>query len=155
MTADAVQIRPATANRWDDVADLFERKGPRGGSPPTSWCWCMWWRQRSDDAEKNRASFRRVVADGRVPGLLAYVEDVPVGWIAVAPRTEYGQLLKSPSLKPTDPEEEGVWAIVCFYVHGSAKRRGVARALLPPARELPPVGRDLRPQTAGLPASKA
>ena len=42
-------VVPATAERWPDLVDLFERKGPRGGrrNTPGYGCWCMWWRDRS------------------------------------------------------------------------------------------------------------
>jgi GNAT superfamily N-acetyltransferase len=129
-TDDRVTIEPVTPERWDDFAALFERRGPRGGTPATSWCWCMWWRERTHDAARNRAVMAQIVAEGREPGLLAYLDGEPVGWVAIAPRSEYGQLLRSRTLKPNDPAESGVWAIACFYVYPSAKRRGVARRLL-------------------------
>ncbi len=71
-----------------------------------------------------------IVAAGRQPGLLAYAGGEPVGWIALAPRHEYTQLLRSPTLKPQDADESVVFAVVCFYVHPSARRRGVARHLV-------------------------
>jgi GNAT superfamily N-acetyltransferase len=77
---------------------------------------------------------RALVRDGREPGLLAYDDGAPVGWVAVAPREEYGQLLRSRVYAPRD-EDDGVWSIVCFYVDPRAKRQGVARALLKAAVE--------------------
>ena len=76
-----------------------------------------------------------IVEAGRQPGLLAYVDGEPVGWIAVAPRHEYGQLVRSPTFKPPDPDDDGVFAIVCFYVHPVARRRGVAGLLVRAAVE--------------------
>jgi len=37
-----MEIEPVTPERWDDFADLFTRKGPRGGTPMPAGCWCMW-----------------------------------------------------------------------------------------------------------------
>ncbi len=130
MDDSQIEVRPVTPERWGDLEDLFVRAGPRGGRPPTAWCWCMWWRDRSHDVARNRAAMSEIVAAGRQPGLLAYVGGEPAGWIAVAPRHEYGQLLRSPTLRPLGPDENGVFAVVCFYVHPSARRRGVARRLL-------------------------
>ncbi|MDQ3979720.1 MAG: GNAT family N-acetyltransferase [Actinomycetota bacterium] len=79
---------------------------------------------------KNRAAMADLVTAGPEPGLLAYVDGRPVGWIAVAPREEYGQLVRSPTFKPPDPAEQGVFAITCFFVHSEARRRGVARRLV-------------------------
>jgi GNAT superfamily N-acetyltransferase len=131
----AIEVHAVTADRWDDLVDLFELAGPRGGRPPPAWCWCMWWRERTHHTGRNRAAMGEIVVAGREPGLLACVGGEPVGWIAVAPREEYGQLLRSPTLKPTDSEEDGVFAIVCFYVHATVKRQGVARRLLRAAVE--------------------
>jgi GNAT superfamily N-acetyltransferase len=124
-----LDIQPVTPDRWADLADLFERRGPRGGRPEPGWCWCMWWRDRSRDRDRNKPAMRSLVSAGREPGLLAYDSGTPVGWVSVAPREEFGQLERSPTYRPAD-DDEGVFAIVCFYVHPDAKRRGVANALI-------------------------
>jgi GNAT superfamily N-acetyltransferase len=129
-----VKIAPVTPDRWDDMAELFERRGPRGGVPVTSWCWCMWWRQRAEDRRKNREAMHEIVSAGRRPGLIAYEDGHPIGWVAVAPREEYGQLMRSRRYGPID-DQSGIWSIVCFYVVSGAKRRGVARTLLAAALE--------------------
>ena len=82
-----------TSDRWADLADLFERKGPRGGTPMTAGCWCMWWRKRTGDPGKNKRNMRGIVRADREPGLLAYEDGEPVGWVSIAPRDEFGQLL--------------------------------------------------------------
>ena len=129
MTDGRFDVGPATSERWSDLADLFERKGPRGGSPMPAGCWCMWWRQRAGDPARNREAMAKLVADGREPGLLAYEGGRAVGWVSVAPRTDFGQLVRSRSYGPTDDDPD-VWSIVCFYVDPRAKRRGVSKALL-------------------------
>ena len=127
-------VVPVTRERWDDLVELFERKGPRGGSPMPSGCWCMWWRQRTGDAARNRQAMEALVHEGREPGLLAYEADRPVGWVSVGPREEFGQLMRSRSYGPHE-EERDVWSIVCFYVDPRAKRQGVGSALLDAAVE--------------------
>jgi len=129
-----MEIKPVTADRWSDFADLFARKGPRGGTPMTAYCWCMWWRKRTGDDAKNKRNMRALVRAGREPGLLAYEDGVPVGWVSVAPREEYGQLVSSRVYGPKE-EEEDVWSIVCFYVDPRTKKQGVAAALLEAAVE--------------------
>ncbi len=130
-------VLPATADRWPDLVELFERKGPRGGrrNAPAYGCWCMYWRERSlgHGTPKKRA-MGALVRGGREPGLLAYADGSPVGWVAVAPREEYAALLRSPQYRPRD-ENDGVWSIVCFTVDREARREGVAGALLDAAVE--------------------
>jgi GNAT superfamily N-acetyltransferase len=129
-----MEILPVTPNRWDDLVDLFTRKGPRGGGGAGENCWCMWWRQRGRGRERNRRGMRTLVKEGREPGLLAYEDGVAVAWVSVAPRDEYGHLSRSKHYGPTEPDE-GVWSIACFLVHASARHRGVAKALLGAAVE--------------------
>jgi ribosomal protein S18 acetylase RimI-like enzyme len=127
-----LEIRPVTPERWDDLVDLFERRGPRGGhrNVPAFGCWCMYWRDRSTahGAPKKRR-MAAIVRAGREPGLLAYSNGEPVGWISVAPREEFAALLRSPQYRPRD-EDEGVWSVVCFTIDRYARRRGVAAELL-------------------------
>jgi GNAT superfamily N-acetyltransferase len=123
-----LEIHPLTPDRWDDLVTVFDRPGdPKG-------CWCMFWRVRGREFERrwgrgNREDFRRVVDDGPPPGLLAYRDDVPVGWCAVAPRELYPRILRSRVLRPVD-DAPACWAVVCFYVVRGERRGGVAAALL-------------------------
>jgi GNAT superfamily N-acetyltransferase len=122
-----LEVHPLTADRWDDLVTLFDRPGdPKG-------CWCMFYRVRSKDFERlwgagAKAAFREVVAEGPPPGLLAYRDGVPVGWVAVAPRDVYPRILNSPTIRPLD--DQPAWAVVCFYVLRGERRGGVAAALL-------------------------
>lgn len=123
-----LEIHPLTADRWDDLATLFDRPGdPKG-------CWCMFYRVRGREFDRlwgagAREAFREVVDEGPPPGLLAYRDGVPVGWCAVAPREQFPRILNSPTIKPLD-DQPGCWSIVCFYVLRGERRGGVAAALL-------------------------
>jgi GNAT superfamily N-acetyltransferase len=130
-----VEISPLTPDRWDDFADLFTRRGPRGGSGPGTSCWCMWWRQRGRSRETNRRAMRAIVKEGQEPGLLAYDDGVAIGWVSVSPREDYGHLARSKHYGPLEEEDGDVWSIVCFHIHPSARRKGVAKALLGAAVE--------------------
>jgi GNAT superfamily N-acetyltransferase len=95
----------------------------------------MAWRDRTHNPAANRDAMATIVRDGDVPGLLAYASGEPVGWISVAPREQHPQLLRSPTLKPADPDEPGVYSITCFAVYPTARRQGVRDALLAAAIE--------------------
>jgi GNAT superfamily N-acetyltransferase len=133
-----VEVVPVTQDRWSDVADLFTRKGPRGGTPMTDGCWCQFWLLRGKEASDKwgapgRRRLQGEVRRGTEPGLLAYVDGVPVGWCRIGPRAMFDRLEHSASLRRVD--DEPVWSVVCFYVHPSAKRMGVATALLKGAED--------------------
>jgi GNAT superfamily N-acetyltransferase len=79
--------------------------------------------------EKNRRAMRRLVHAGqRPPGLLAYVEGEPVGWISVEPREVFSKLSRSRVLAPVD--DRPVWSIVCFFVDKRFRGRGLSVALI-------------------------
>lgn len=76
----------------------------------------------------NRLALKRLVASGRRPGVLAYLDGDPVGWCAIAPRSEYSFLERSRVLRPVDEQE--VWSVSCFFVLRPFRRRGISVALL-------------------------
>jgi ribosomal protein S18 acetylase RimI-like enzyme len=124
---EGLEVHPVTPDRWDDLVALA---GERGF---TSGCWCMWWRVTSSEfEERHGAGLRRdlhdLVAAGPAPGLLAYVDGTPAGWVAVGPREEYPRLDRSPKLRRLD--DQPVWSVTCFTIDRRHRRRGVAVALL-------------------------
>jgi GNAT superfamily N-acetyltransferase len=132
-----LDVHPVSAERWPDLVDLFERRGPRGGyrNVPGYGCWCMYWRDRSlEHGTPKKRALGALARAGKEPGLLAYDDGEAVGWISVAAREEYEELLRSPQYRPQD-EDEGVWSIVCFVVDRPRWGEGVAGALLDGAVE--------------------
>ncbi|HEV3472592.1 MAG TPA: GNAT family N-acetyltransferase, partial [Actinomycetota bacterium] len=120
-------VKPVTPNRWGDLERLF---GPSGAY---SGCWCMFFRQRSAEFSAkagalNRAELKSLVARKKIPGLLAYLEREPVGWVSVAARQEFGRIERSPVVGPVD--DLPAWSIVCLYVAHSHRNKGVSRALV-------------------------
>ena len=127
-----ISVYPLTPDRWPDLVELFERRGPRGGhrNTPAHGCWCMWWRDRAlEHGEPKKRALEELVRAGREPGLVAYDDREPVGWVSVAPRDEYPVLLQSPQYRPRD-DDQHVWSIVCFAVDRYTRGRGVTGALL-------------------------
>jgi GNAT superfamily N-acetyltransferase len=130
----AVEVHPLTPDRWPDLERLF---GPSGGY---SNCWCTWWRQRGADFDRgcadrgagNRALLRALTDGGAQPGLIAYRDGLPVGWVSVGPRTDFGRILRSPKLRPSDGDAQAAstWSITCFWIPRRERGAGLARALL-------------------------
>jgi GNAT superfamily N-acetyltransferase len=133
---DHLEIHPLTQERFGDLATLFGEGGD------AKWCWCAWYRVRGVDfrsatAASNREVLERAVettaTEGRHPGLVAYRDGDPIGWVSVGPRDDYERLQHSRVLAPLD--DRPVWSIVCFVVSRRARGQGVARALLDAAAE--------------------
>lgn len=125
--AEKVEIKPVTPSRWDDLEELF---GPSGAN---SGCWCMFFRQTSAEfsakaGKQNRRELQSLVERRKVPGLLAYVDGMPAGWVSVAPRKQFGRIERSNLLAPID--DEPAWAIVCLYIGREHRGKGLAGRLL-------------------------
>jgi GNAT superfamily N-acetyltransferase len=127
-----LSFEPLTAERWEDFEQLFGKRGACGG------CWCMHWRIRRSQyelqkGELNRLAMKSIVERGEVPGILAYTDEQPVGWCAVAPRDTYITFERSRILKPID--NQPVWSIVCLFVAKPFRRHGISFKLLKAAVE--------------------
>lgn len=123
-----MEFHALTLDRWKDLEALFGPRGACGG------CWCMWWRAprsvwRVSKGEGNRRALRGLVRRGPPPGILAYEKGAPIGWCAIAPRSDYPALGRSRVLAPVD-EQSGVWSVTCFFVAKAFRRRGVTVRLL-------------------------
>ena len=134
LAASSIEILPLSPERWGDVTALFDE----GGDPKA--CSCMFWRVRSKDwsfanAAEARAGLHDLVAADRdpAPGLLAYADGRPVGWVSVAPRSDYERLANSRVRPPID--DRPVWSIVCFVVSRSARGQGLTTRLLDAAMD--------------------
>ncbi|MBA3689390.1 MAG: GNAT family N-acetyltransferase [Chloroflexi bacterium] len=73
-----------------------------------------------------------IVEAGAEPGLLAYREGKPVGWVSVAPRPQYGRIIRSGRIGPAPEEaaDERIWSVVCFWIPRNERGKGVANELL-------------------------
>ena len=79
-------------------------------------------------ADLRRRRLRALCAAGPPPGLIAYAQGQPVGWVTLGPRQDFLRLARSPVMKPVD--DAPVWSVVCFVVPTEYRKRGVAAALL-------------------------
>lgn len=132
LIPSGLEFHPLTIDRWADFERLFGERGAYSG------CWCMWWRLKRTDFERqqgegNRRAMRQIVDSGEVPGILAFAEGEPAGWCSVAPRERYSSLNRSPVLKRLD--ETPVWSIVCFFVAPRSRNRGLTSKLIRAAVE--------------------
>lgn len=122
-----MEARPLTSETWGDFLTVM---GPKGGD---AGCFCMYYRLTGSEfkarsGDPNREAMKDLVDSGVVPGLIGYREGLPVGWVAVGPRSWYGRLDRSKVTKPVDGRE--AWAVTCFVIPKEHRRSGVATELL-------------------------
>ena len=114
-------------SRWNDFEKLFGERGACGG------CWCMAWRLKPKDFEMlkgagNKRAMRKIISNNETPGIIAYLNDNPVGWCAVAPREKYIRLANSKVLAKID--DKPVWSITCFFIAKQYRKMGISVELL-------------------------
>ena len=118
--------RPLTPELWPALEDLFGKHGACDG------CWCMYWRigaaYRKRPRSDNKDAFREIVRCGPPPGLLAFDDDLAVGWCQVTARDDLPWLDRTRRLRRID--DLPVWSLSCFYIRKGYRRRGITSALI-------------------------
>lgn len=115
-------IHPATPERWNDIRVVFGTHGD------PSRCFCQYFidSQWNQGRKTNQDALRRQVDTlDPPPGLLAYRDREPVGWIQTGPSPRYTRF-KPKGHAPAD----SIWVITCFVVRTDHRGTGVATALL-------------------------
>lgn len=123
---------PVTSERFEDFADVVNP------NRRASHCWCLSHRLRAQDiaelGEGNRKKAMRALCERPIPpGVVTYLDGVPVGWCNIGPRSEIPRLVNSSLIQPVD--DLPVWSIVCVVVRGGHRKRGVTGPLLEGAVE--------------------
>ena len=127
MSPVGIEVHPATAVRFDDVATMV---GPK--KPTSNVCWCLSHRLDSrtnrELAGAARGEHVRQLCEREVaPGVLAYEDGEVAGWAAVAPRSE---LPFARSSKIPHVDDLPAWSVWCIRVRPGHRRRGISHALL-------------------------
>ena len=131
-------VVPANRASWEDLQAVF---GSRGGPAR---CWCQRYKLAPREsfgavpAEERADRLREQSGCGQpraaaTSGLVAYLEDQPVGWCAVEPRAAYTGMARVHRVpwagRDEDKADESVWAVTCFVTRAGFRRRGLTRVL--------------------------
>jgi GNAT superfamily N-acetyltransferase len=134
-----ISVVPANEASWDDLQTVF---GTRGQA---SRCQCQRYKLRRRESFRSfpaeeRAHRLRQQTDcghpesGTTSGLVVYLEDEPVGWCAVEPRTAYEGLVRNNRVpwegRTEDKTDDSVWAVTCVFTRAGFRKRGISRVLV-------------------------
>lgn len=126
----AITVRPAKA--FDDVATLV---GPK--KPTSNVCLCLSYRLGSKEhlalhGPARGERMRELCAEEPPPGVIAYLDDEPVGWAAVYPRagTSFATNRRIPQVDDLD-----VWSLWCLRVRPGYRKQGITHSLIDGAVE--------------------
>lgn len=121
----SIEVRPATV--FEDVATLV---GPK--KPTSNVCFCLSYRVGSKEnlsltGQARADRVRELCEHDPPPGVIAYLDDEPVGWAAVHPRrdTSFARNRLIPHVDELD-----VWSLWCFRVRPGYRKQGVSHALI-------------------------
>lgn len=139
-----IRVIPANKATWEDLQRVF---GARGQG---ALCQCQRYRLRPGETfagtpvearadrlrEQTNADYPEA---GSTSGLVAYLDDMPVGWCAVGPRPSYEGLVRHSRVawdgRDENRADPNVWAVTCVFARAGFRRRGVSRALVRAAVE--------------------
>lgn len=131
--SEPIVVEPLGEKHLEGFAKLFEAS--------SSSCFCRYWHfagtknewldRCANRPEENLADQRDAIVRGDLAagGLVALQDGAVVGWMKLAPRASLPKLTSLPVYRQL-VAEPGTWTIGCFVVAPSARRRGVARALV-------------------------
>ncbi len=121
----SIEVRPATV--FEDVAALV---GPK--KPTSNVCFCLSYRIGSKEnvalrGPERAERVRELCVHDPAPGVIAYLEDEPVGWAAIHPRrdTSFARNRLIPHVDDRD-----VWSLWCFRVRPGYRKQGIMHALI-------------------------
>lgn len=141
MPESDVSVVPANQASWEDLQSVF-------GRGAAAKCQCQ--RIKLGDHDwyampiEERAQLLREETDCGHPeadgtsGMVAYLDGKAVGWVAVEPRAKYRRLRGSSvpwAGRTEDPDDPGIWAIVCFAIRPGYRGQGLTRPLAAAAAE--------------------
>ena len=128
-----MKIATADEASFDDISIVFGTRGP------ASRCYCQRFKLRPGEAfakfpaEERAFRLRQTCSGDETAGLIAYLDDEPVGWCAVEPRTAYEGLLRNNRVpwegRDEDKADDTVWAVTCLFTRAGFRRRGISYAL--------------------------
>ncbi|MEJ7647599.1 MAG: GNAT family N-acetyltransferase [Nakamurella sp.] len=121
------QTHPVTPDRFEDFADVINPNRRE------THCWCLSHRLRAPEIEERghgsrEQAMRSLCAERYPPGVVTYLDGVPVGWCNIGPRADIPRLAGSKLIRPVD--DVPVWSIVCVVVRGGHRKKGVSAQLI-------------------------
>lgn len=122
-----LKFESLSQSNWKKFETLMGEKGGCGN------CWCMYFRLSYKTFQQNKPGgnkkmMKQLVNEGMPQGLIASLNNEPVGWIAMAPREDYMKIENSRVFKRID--DKPVWSITCFFIRKEFRHKGLSFQLI-------------------------
>lgn len=126
-----VDIKPLNKEIKEDYLFFFDHM-MFDENPDRLKCYCYDYHFLGDvetcTREESRSSVIELINENKLTGYLAFENDKPIGWCNANNRSNYQRLLRDYDY--VDNPDDKVVSIVCFLIHPSYRRQGIAQQLL-------------------------
>lgn len=125
-----IKIKSLTPDILEDFLYFFENVG-FSDNPDWATCYCHFYHFAGKNkkffkrtAEENRNTSKELILTGKMNGLIAYLDEKPVGWCNVNSKDNYAKI-------PYEEKSKAkIASLICFVVAPSHRKQGIARKLL-------------------------
>src|SRR3989441_4856990 len=128
-----IEVRELGPDLLQDYLQFFDQAF--SDFPQWADCYCGFydiseadWDATSNAGPEHRAARSALIGDSKAQGLLAYIDDRPVGWCNAQPRANFANM-RYYTIAVADANEP-VGSIMCFLVTPEHRGKGVCTALL-------------------------
>lgn len=120
-----IETKAISADTWNDFVSLMQT------DTQCSECWCLNHREQRGCATGILAQkkMQKLIEENKVGGLLAYQDQICIGWIAIDPISK----LVGHDCQPSGKLNE--WSIHCIFVKDGFRGQGISSELIRPAIE--------------------
>ena len=127
-------VKPLSPQLIKDFLHFFD-KVAFTDNPDWSGCYCQFYHFPGSMKEwgeitkkQNRNASEKLILEEKMNGLLAYVNDQPVGWCNVNSKKNYSKILYEDEFE--EDANDKIASIVCFVISPRFRKKGIARLLL-------------------------
>jgi ribosomal protein S18 acetylase RimI-like enzyme len=123
-------IKPLTPTLIEDFLYYFDNTA-FSDNPDWAKCYCHFYHFAGTNKKfskrtpgKNRKSSKELILSGKMNGLIAYLDEKPVGWCNLNSKENFAKI-------PYEEESNyKIISLVCFVIAPSYRKQGIARQLL-------------------------
>ncbi len=127
-------VKPLNPQLIKDFLNFFDNVAFTD-NPDWSGCYCQFYHFPGSmkewgeiTKEQNRNASEKLILEEKMNGLLAYVNDQPVGWCNVNSKKKYSKILYEDEFE--ENARDKIASIVCFVISPRFRKKGIARLLL-------------------------
>ncbi|MFX1303080.1 MAG: GNAT family N-acetyltransferase [Promethearchaeota archaeon] len=125
-----IVIKPLSPDLIDDFLYYFDNIA-FSDNPDWATCYCQFYHFAGTNkqffkrsAEENRDQSKDLILAGKMNGLIAYLDEEPVGWCNINSKENFAKI---PYEERTNDK---IASIICFIIAPSYRKQGIARQLL-------------------------